>query len=106
MEKVENFEINFKNVESQMVIMPVLDIGVTGSVADEAEDVFILNVVYKRTQLLGYVRFSLKKFKSALSLFEKSRPIDICFYEKSAKIEEIEKEKKSVIITLAYLANE
>jgi hypothetical protein len=36
MEKVENFEINFKNVDSQMVIMPLPDLIPLGSIADEA----------------------------------------------------------------------
>jgi hypothetical protein len=58
-----------------MIVMPLPDIMPSGSIADEAEDIFTLSVVYKKTQLLEHVRFSLKKFKTALSLFEKSKPL-------------------------------
>lgn len=88
---MENFEISFKSVYSQIIITPLPDMIPSGSVADEADDVFTLNVIYKKTQLLNHVRFSLKKFKTSLSLFEKNKPLEISFYSNYAKYEEIEK---------------
>jgi hypothetical protein len=55
--------------------MPLPNMIPSHCIYDEAEETFALNVAFKKIQILNFVRFNLKKFKTALTLFEKSKPI-------------------------------
>lgn len=72
---------------------------------DDAKQIFKLNVSYKSTQILGRFRFQLKKFKACLGLFDKNNPVEIHFYPNFIRFAAAEKDKKSINIILACLAD-
>ena len=55
--------------------------------------------------MLHHLRFSLKKFKAGLGLFEKNETILLSFFNNCVKLEVMSTEKKDIVIVLACLAD-
>lgn len=91
LQKIENIELHFKSVNSEIEIVPLPEMISTNNPIDDSNQILTLHVTYIKTQMLHHLRFNVKKFKTCLGLFDKNNKIMLSFYLNCAKIEVIEK---------------
>lgn len=103
--RYDNFELTFRSVEKAIQVVPLPSNISTNSQIEDSDISYRVSVAYMATQMLDHLRFSLKKFKTGLGLFEKNEPIMLSFYTNCVKLEVMSKEKKDIIIMLASLAD-
>ena len=99
--KVENMEININKEPNMIEIVPL------GSVGGVKELDYLLPMkLAEAAQIEGKLRFSVKRFKSGLSLFDKNSQLLIQFYQNCAQLFMVSKDKKDIIISIAALAED
>ena len=84
--RFENFELTFRSVEKAIQVVPLPSNVSTNSQVEDSNFIYKVPAIYKKTQMLHHLRFSLKKFKAGLGLFEKNEPILLSFFNNCVKL--------------------